>query len=415
MTTIFNTKYSIKFLLKNTKSEKETLIIAKLTSRGKVKQMSTKIKVIPALWSSNSQRAITRTSNVENNLYAKNINDKLEVVYNKLIDLCEKFKNSQNFLEIVMNDFILFVNPKKKNTKENKEKNFSTMFDLYINYKKNLNPKYVNHINHTKNYCLEFNPETSFDSINHIYMNDFHNFLMNEKNMVVWSAKSHYSTLKAFLKFVQYEDPTININKNYELFKIRKSNKSYNVYLTDTEWQKILEIKNLVDYYVKIRHILNIMFYTGLRISDAITLGKEHIDFENNMITKEIIKTREKVSIKISSKIIDSLKLASKGEFKNLNYHYFGNVFKKLGKMAGLDNQIEVISNKSIVSRGTKPKYELLSCHTQRRSFITNLLKKGANPYSIMKLSGHKTLESFHRYVSLTAEDSYNELDNLID
>lgn len=415
MTTIFNTKYSIKFLLKNTKSTVPTLIIAKLTSRGKVKQMSTKIKVLPTLWDSHSQRSNTRTTNVENNLYAKSVNDKLEIAYNKLTDLCELYKTAPDFLEIVMNDFVLFVNPKKKKSKEIKEKNFSTMYDLYVNFKQNLNSRVLQQIIRTKKYCLEFNPETSFESINQIYMNDFHNFLMNEKNMVVKSAKNHHDNLKTFLKFVQYEDTTININKNYELFKIRKTNKSYHTYLNEIEWQKILSLDNLTPNYEKTRHLLNIMFYTGLRVSDAVTLGKQHVDFENRIITKETIKTREKVSIKISSKIIDSLTRAVNGEFKNMNYKYMGNIYKQLGKLAGIDNAIEVISNKIIVSRGTKPKYELLSPHTQRRSFITNLLKKGANPYNIMKVSGHKTLESFHKYVALTSDDSFNELDALID
>lgn len=377
--------------------------------------MSTKIKVLATLWDSNSQRAKTRTANVENNSYAKSVNDKLDIVYNKLIDLCELYKSSQDFHSIVMNDFVSFVNPNKLKTKKIDDKNFSSMFDIYINFKQNLNPAGLKQLKITKKYCLEFKPDTSFASINQIYMNDFHYYLMNERGFTYNSAKNHNDSLKAFLKFVQYEDPTISINKNYELFKTKLTNKSYHIYMTEAEWQKILALNNLAPTHEKARHLLNIMFYTGLRVSDATTLGKQHVDFENMIITKEVIKTRDKVKIPISSKIVDSLRLAVDGKFKNMNYHNMGNIYKRLGKMAGIDNEIEVISNKSIVKRGTKPKYELLSPHTQRRSFITNLLKKGANPYDIMKYSGHRTLESFNKYVALTEADSFESIKALID
>ena len=50
--------------------------------------------------------------------------------------------------------------------------------------------------------------------------------------------------------------------------------------------------------------------------------------------------------------------------------------------------------------------YELLSSHSGRRSFIKNLIDLGTmDNWSIMKLSGHKTIGSFQKYVSVTSND----------
>jgi hypothetical protein len=50
--------------------------------------------------------------------------------------------------------------------------------------------------------------------------------------------------------------------------------------------------------------------------------------------------------------------------------------------------------------------YELLSSHSGRRSFIKNLIDLGTmDNWSIMKLSGHKTINSFQKYVSVVDKD----------
>jgi integrase len=50
--------------------------------------------------------------------------------------------------------------------------------------------------------------------------------------------------------------------------------------------------------------------------------------------------------------------------------------------------------------------WELLSSHSGRRSFIKNLIDLNTmDNWSIMKLSGHKTINSFQKYVSVVDKD----------
>jgi hypothetical protein len=50
-------------------------------------------------------------------------------------------------------------------------------------------------------------------------------------------------------------------------------------------------------------------------------------------------------------------------------------------------------------------RYEMVSNHTARRSFITNLIKAGVEHTMIMKLAGIVKFETLARYIKLSAEE----------
>lgn len=51
-------------------------------------------------------------------------------------------------------------------------------------------------------------------------------------------------------------------------------------------------------------------------------------------------------------------------------------------------------------------KYQLISSHTMRRSFATNLYLKGAPSVTIMKITGHKTESSFLKYIRISKQEA---------
>ena len=63
----------------------------------------------------------------------------------------------------------------------------------------------------------------------------------------------------------------------------------------------------------------------------------------------------------------------------------------------------------SDIRKDTKRDYytwELLSSHSGRRSFVKNLIDLGTmDTFSIMKLSGHRTIGAFQKYVSVNLDD----------
>jgi integrase len=53
----------------------------------------------------------------------------------------------------------------------------------------------------------------------------------------------------------------------------------------------------------------------------------------------------------------------------------------------------------------TLPKWQLVTTHTARRSFATNMFKEGFPAQTIMKITGHRTEASFMTYLKLSPRE----------
>ena len=101
--------------------------------------------------------------------------------------------------------------------------------------------------------------------------------------------------------------------------------------------------------------------------------------------------------------------------FPDLHNAIFNKKIKEVGRLAELDEIQETESYIGINRTVTKvPKYKLISAHTSRRSFVTNLYKKGASVVALMNITGHKKETTFLRYVKVTKEETLNQLSKLI-
>ena len=57
-----------------------------------------------------------------------------------------------------------------------------------------------------------------------------------------------------------------------------------------------------------------------------------------------------------------------------------------------------------------KMKWELVTTHTARRSFATNVYKSGFPAISLMKITGHRTEKAFLLYIKVTPEENAKKL-----
>jgi len=80
---------------------------------------------------------------------------------------------------------------------------------------------------------------------------------------------------------------------------------------------------------------------------------------------------------------------------------------KNICKIAEIETPIQTVhyvGNKRIEEK--KLKWELVSSHTARRTFITLSLKRGVMPEMVAAISSHRSRKSFQRYVKVTSEES---------
>ncbi len=159
----------------------------------------------------------------------------------------------------------------------------------------------------------------------------------------------------------------------------------------------------------KVRDLFLIGAFTGLRFSDYQGLKKENIRTINGGLFLELdtFKTGERVTIPVNPMLRTILDKYNGQPPKGLSNQKFNDYLKDLGKVGGLEEVISLTRHEGglKVNRNYK-KWELLTTHTARRSFATNAFKAGVPPISIMKITGHRTETSFMRYIQISKEEN---------
>jgi len=125
---------------------------------------------------------------------------------------------------------------------------------------------------------------------------------------------------------------------------------------------------------------------------------------EENRNKKATKKTNKKVILPIHDYVREIYTKYNGNISSGLTVQHFNRYMKKICKKVGLDEPITYSYTKGgVLLTDTKPKYELISSHTARRSAATNMYLTGRfKTFEIMSLTGHTTEKSFFRYIKVT-------------
>ncbi|HRO44376.1 phage integrase SAM-like domain-containing protein [Agriterribacter sp.] len=144
---------------------------------------------------------------------------------------------------------------------------------------------------------------------------------------------------------------------------------------------------------------------TGLRFSDFSTVVPE--DVRNRMLYKKQEKSDHRVVIPLRDEANYIFIHTFKRKIPKITNSDFNYYIKEVVKIAGITELIKFShkrGNKDIIE--VRPKYAWVTSHTCRRSFCTNEFLAGTPIDLIMKISGHKNLRDFYRYIRITPEEA---------
>ncbi len=129
-------------------------------------------------------------------------------------------------------------------------------------------------------------------------------------------------------------------------------------------------------------------------------------DIKDNTIAFRQKKTINKVIIPLHPVVIEILEKYNFNLPEPISNQNFNDYIKEAAQLAEL-NTNEVITKTigGVLTNFTYPRYELVSSHTGRRSFCTNMYKQGIPTLMIMSISGHKTEKAFLKYIKITQEE----------
>ena len=213
------------------------------------------------------------------------------------------------------------------------------------------------------------------------------------------SACTYLAIIKAFLS--RYADEGIVPCKNPKKELKAKKMPSQNVYLTEEEIDRIekYEPKTFCEQDVKAAFLIEC--YLGARRSDVENLTDENI--VDGRIVYVSKKTHTECSVPIHKKLLKYLqyKQVAKRARSVTN-----RTIQRICKEVGITQEVKLFHHGKLVKR---PKYEFVGSHTARRSFCSNLAKRGVDIYTIAALAGHR------QNIIMTQRYVVTDMDNISD
>ena len=303
-----------------------------------------------------------------------------------------------------------------RSTRKDIPRDFKGYIDYLITSKEGLiNPKTkrlystrtFSKYRYIKNVCNEIDPYIEFKDFTETFYNlKFEKHLI-AKNQSLNTIGKYSQTLKSILA-AAYKDG-VHKNQCYKDYPVHRE-ETVNIYLDETEIDQLFDLDlSHTPHLDRVRDMFVLGTQTGLRFSDVYAIRKRHVDGE--VITLKTYKTNTTVEIPIFEKTRAILEKYSYELPNPISNQKFNEYIKEVGKRAGFDN----VTRKAVI-RATgedvnhKKKYELITTHTMRRSFCTNLYLADYPILGICAISGHATETEFIKYVKVTKKENAKSL-----
>ncbi len=251
----------------------------------------------------------------------------------------------------------------------------------------------------------------TFESINMDFYDHFVNYLTYDKSFAKNTIGGHIKEIKVFMDYCNDKGYTTNQGHRHRKFK-KVEETAETVYLNDTEID-ILYKKDLSKFpkLDRIRDVFIIGCYTGLRFSDLSQVTPDKIINNGTQLKIKTIKTGETVIIPLHWTIREILNKYNGELPRVISNQKFNEYLKQLGEKAKIKEPVTLTKTKGGLSfEKAFKKWELITVHTARRSFATNMFLADIPTISIMKITGHRTERAFMKYIKVTQEQNAEKL-----
>lgn len=288
------------------------------------------------------------------------------------------------------------------------------MSELINDYIEHLEVEGGRSANTAENYTLylerfvEFTNDITVDKITtevvrkyRLWLNRYHN--NNDDELATITQGYHLIALRGFLAYLSKRDIKSLSPDKIELPKVSRRQVTF---LRFDEIERLLEqIDTSNETGLRDRAIIELLFSSGLRVSELVNLDIEHVNTKRRefMVRGKGQKDRPVfISENAAKRVNDYLKSRSdslpalfinysrnnetstSGDFRRLTPRSIQRIINKYTKMAGITKHV--------------------SPHTMRHSFATDLLMNGADIRSVQTMLGHSSISTTQVYTHVTDE-----------
>lgn len=254
---------------------------------------------------------------------------------------------------------------------------------------------------------VEFLGDTTVDKITTEKVRQYRLWLNRYRNdrgdeLSITSQSYHLIALRVFLKYLSRRDiPSLSSDK----IILPKTARPKVTFLHADEIQRLLEEIDLTtEDGLRDRAIIELLFSSGLRVSELVSLNKDHINPERREFTIRGKGSKDRpafVSASAYQRVADYLDART----DNLPA-LFLSYSKNLGapRTDGNYRRLTPRSIQRIVDKYTRLAgiTKHVSPHTLRHSFATDLLMNGADLRSVQAMLGHSDISTTQIYTHVT-------------
>jgi len=196
-----------------------------------------------------------------------------------------------------------------------------------------------------------------------------------------------------------------------------KSDSTVNLFaLTEEELLAIMTFPTHRSAIDRARDVFLFSCFTGLRFSDVMNLRWSNIKGDIIDITAKKTSHRQRFALatealRIIAKYPKSPDETDPCVFPQISNQKYNAHLKEVGKLAGMTGDwITEKQSGREKTREVRPKYELLTSHVARRTFVTMCLRKGMSPEDIRAVTGHTTADMMMKYVKFDDESKREKM-----
>lgn len=285
---------------------------------------------------------------------------------------------------------------------KNAIKEFETYLLIDKKYSNNTIASYINDV-------TKFYHYTKTDNLTKVTKEDVKKYIayLKKNNISTKSIAHNISCLKSFYKFLII-NKTVNTNI-MDSIDTPKLTKSLPKVLSIEEVLLLLDIKTENDFDYRNKAMLELIYATGLRVSELINLKLSDIDLHMAVVRVMGKGSKERI-IPIGDYAINSLREYINNHRNNMmkrtinDYIFINNHGNKMTRQGFF----KIIKNEA-KKKNIKTEF---SPHTLRHSFATHLLNYGADLKVIQELLGHSSISTTQIYTHVSKDKlktNYNE------
>ncbi len=276
----------------------------------------------------------------------------------------------------------------------------------HMEIEQNRSNKTIENYDHYLNRLIDFAGDISVSDINQELIRKWRLWLnrlgTNTSDELKKSTQNyHLIALRGFLKYCAKRDITVMQPDKIELARVVRKQVTF---LTPEEVERLLSQADLSKLSgVRDRAILELLFSSGLRVSELVGLDRDHVNLKRREFMvrgkgqkdrpifisesaarwiEVYLEKRQDTAKPLFIRYSGSKKVDTSGNFHRLTARSIQRMVKRYGLLAGITKHV--------------------SPHTLRHSFATDLLMNGADLRSVQAMLGHSNIATTQIYTHVT-------------